>query len=172
MPNYSRNLLKFSLTLKTKQKWAIFAPHQRFQKTRAQNPQGRQFWPLTILASSTYLIHPDTHQQSTLYKNEKQKTTATLSARSPLKMERQLFILGLSAIFVGAALGHGMLWDPPNRSSYWRIDPSYPANYDDNQNYCGGMTVSSSYIAAGQGNSETLATSRDVGVRPRCVETN
>lgn len=44
------------------------------------------------------------------------------------------------ALFEGA-LGHGMVMDPPNRSSMWRFDPEAPPNYEDDQNYCGGMTV-------------------------------
>jgi len=36
---------------------------------------------------------------------------------------------------------HGMMLDPPNRSSLWRFDSSAPANYEDNQNFCGGFGV-------------------------------
>lgn len=38
--------------------------------------------------------------------------------------------------------GHGMMLDPPNRSSLWRFNKSFPANYNDNENFCGGMGVS------------------------------
>lgn len=38
--------------------------------------------------------------------------------------------------------GHGMLIDPPNRSSVWRFYPGFPINYNDNQNFCGGYSVS------------------------------
>ncbi|XP_044745595.1 uncharacterized protein LOC123307378 [Coccinella septempunctata] len=38
-------------------------------------------------------------------------------------------------------LGHGMMLEPPNRSSLWRFYPNVPANYDDDGNFCGGMTV-------------------------------
>jgi hypothetical protein len=38
--------------------------------------------------------------------------------------------------------GHGMMLEPPNRSSLWRFDPTAPPNYDDNQNFCGGVAVS------------------------------
>lgn len=51
-----------------------------------------------------------------------------------------LAFVGLVALFVGVK-GHGMVMDPPNRSSMWRFDPSAPINWDDDQNYCGGMTV-------------------------------
>lgn len=40
--------------------------------------------------------------------------------------------------------GHGMMLDPPNRSSLWRFDGESPINYDDNQNFCGGFYVSKS----------------------------
>ncbi|EFA07372.2 uncharacterized protein LOC657063 [Tribolium castaneum] len=36
--------------------------------------------------------------------------------------------------------GHGMMLEPPNRSSLWRFDPTAPVNYNDNQNYCGGAS--------------------------------
>jgi len=37
--------------------------------------------------------------------------------------------------------GHGMMLDPPNRSSLWRFDSDAPINYNDNENFCGGYTV-------------------------------
>nr|CAD7397917.1 unnamed protein product [Timema cristinae] len=39
------------------------------------------------------------------------------------------------------ASGHGMLWWPPNRASMWRFGYNTPANYNDNQMFCGGKTV-------------------------------
>ncbi|CAH1365703.1 hypothetical protein MTP99_001969 [Tenebrio molitor] len=42
---------------------------------------------------------------------------------------------------IGHISGHGMMLDPPNRSSLWRYNPKAPVNYDDDQNYCGGMNV-------------------------------
>lgn len=36
---------------------------------------------------------------------------------------------------------HGMLMNPISRGSRWRVDPSAPRNYDDNQLYCGGFNV-------------------------------
>lgn len=42
--------------------------------------------------------------------------------------------------------GHGMLVDPPNRSTLWRFDDSFPVNWDDNQNFCGGFSVSNFYL--------------------------
>lgn len=38
---------------------------------------------------------------------------------------------------------HGMLVDPVNRSSMWRKGYNTPANYEDNQLFCGGRSVSS-----------------------------
>lgn len=37
--------------------------------------------------------------------------------------------------------GHGMMLDPPNRSSLWRYDPTAPINYNDNEVFCGGFGV-------------------------------
>ncbi|XP_069672283.1 uncharacterized protein [Periplaneta americana] len=36
---------------------------------------------------------------------------------------------------------HGMLMDPVNRASMWRVGYNTPENYEDNQNYCGGFQV-------------------------------
>lgn len=38
--------------------------------------------------------------------------------------------------------GHGILLDPPGRSSLWRFFPDQPTNYDDNGINCGGFAVS------------------------------
>lgn len=38
-------------------------------------------------------------------------------------------------------VGHGMLLDPPGRSSMWRFGFSTPINYDDNSLFCGGFAV-------------------------------
>ncbi|XP_074042485.1 uncharacterized protein isoform X2 [Leptinotarsa decemlineata] len=37
--------------------------------------------------------------------------------------------------------GHGMMLDPPNRSSLWRYTSLAPTNVNDNQNFCGGFGV-------------------------------
>lgn len=39
-------------------------------------------------------------------------------------------------------VGHGMVHDPVNRATRWRYDRSAPADYDDNQLFCGGFAVS------------------------------
>jgi hypothetical protein len=46
------------------------------------------------------------------------------------------------AILIAFALGHGRLISPPGRSSMWRYGYNTPANYDDNQMFCGGFYVS------------------------------
>lgn len=60
------------------------------------------------------------------------------------KMKQIVLLLGTLLLVWCArdAAGHGMLVDPPNRSSLWRFDASFPVNWDDNQNYCGGFNVS------------------------------
>ncbi|RZB84929.1 uncharacterized protein BDFB_010861 [Asbolus verrucosus] len=54
-----------------------------------------------------------------------------------------LLIAGLLAFcfLIEQISGHGMMLEPPNRSSLWRFDSSAPVNYDDNQNFCGGLSV-------------------------------
>lgn len=47
----------------------------------------------------------------------------------------------LLIVFFKEAESHGMMLDPPNRSSMWRFDSTAPVNNDDNQLYCGGMNV-------------------------------
>lgn len=52
-----------------------------------------------------------------------------------------LFVLAVAA--VANVAGHGMMLEPPQRSSMWRFGYNVPANYDDNGLFCGGVTVSS-----------------------------
>ncbi|CAD6991693.1 uncharacterized protein LOC101452679 isoform X1 [Ceratitis capitata] len=47
----------------------------------------------------------------------------------------------LSYFYIDSVFGHGMMLDPPGRSSRWRYNSSAPVNYDDNGLNCGGMTV-------------------------------
>ena len=56
----------------------------------------------------------------------------------------QLVVLSI-AVLLDVAQGHGMMLDPPGRSSRWRYDSSAPTNYNDNANYCGGYGVSYVY---------------------------
>ncbi|CAH1163500.1 unnamed protein product [Phaedon cochleariae] len=44
-------------------------------------------------------------------------------------------------LFVHEIAGHGMMLDPPNRSSIWRYNSSAIPNYNDNENFCGGFMV-------------------------------
>ncbi|KAJ3649523.1 hypothetical protein Zmor_021263 [Zophobas morio] len=44
------------------------------------------------------------------------------------------------SVLVTETFGHGMMLEPPNRSSLWRSDSSAPPNYSDNQVYCGGLS--------------------------------
>jgi len=38
--------------------------------------------------------------------------------------------------------GHGRLLEPPSRASMWRFGFQTPIDYNDNQLFCGGFTVS------------------------------
>ena len=37
--------------------------------------------------------------------------------------------------------GHGRLMEPPSRASMWRLGYPNPADYNDNQGFCGGFQV-------------------------------
>ena len=54
--------------------------------------------------------------------------------------------VALLLVILGSAVnhiqGHGRLIDPPSRASAWRYGFNTPANYNDNQLYCGGKQVS------------------------------
>ncbi|RZC34815.1 Chitin bind 3 domain containing protein, partial [Asbolus verrucosus] len=56
-------------------------------------------------------------------------------------MWAKLLTLALLCLYMRHILGHGMMLDPPNRSSLWRYYDNTPINYDDNQNFCGGRAV-------------------------------
>lgn len=55
-------------------------------------------------------------------------------------------VKGLILVFVVYLVkdisGHGMMLDPPGRSSMWRFNHSVTPNYRDNENFCGGAYVS------------------------------
>lgn len=54
-------------------------------------------------------------------------------------------LLSVALLLLIMVLGsheHGMLIDPVNRSSMWRYGFNTPANYEDNQLFCGGRSVS------------------------------
>ncbi|GJQ81048.1 hypothetical protein Trydic_g21857 [Trypoxylus dichotomus] len=44
-----------------------------------------------------------------------------------------------SIVILNGVDGHGMMTSPPGRSSVWRFFSGFPANYNDNANYCGGL---------------------------------
>lgn len=50
-------------------------------------------------------------------------------------------ILILIALLPYSVRGHGRLMDPPSRSSMWRLGFETPANYNDNELFCGGFGV-------------------------------
>lgn len=43
--------------------------------------------------------------------------------------------------FLGLVNGHGSLIEPPSRASMWRYGYKTPANFNDNQLFCGGFWV-------------------------------
>lgn len=45
-------------------------------------------------------------------------------------------------LHVEEVLGHGMLLEPVNRGSMWRDGYPTRINYNDNENFCGGFSVS------------------------------
>ncbi|XP_067621799.1 uncharacterized protein [Eurosta solidaginis] len=53
----------------------------------------------------------------------------------------RFFILAAFSCCSRFVRGHGMMLDPPGRSSRWRFNASAPKNYDDNGLNCGGMTT-------------------------------
>ena len=57
---------------------------------------------------------------------------------------RAYFALTLAFVVFDNTYGHGTLLDPINRSSVWRLRKyDVPINYNDNENFCGGLSVSS-----------------------------
>ncbi|XP_018560922.1 uncharacterized protein LOC108903288 [Anoplophora glabripennis] len=52
-----------------------------------------------------------------------------------------LFLLVGTILCFEQASGHGMMLDPSNRASLWRVYDSLPKNYQDNQFFCGGFQV-------------------------------
>ena len=62
--------------------------------------------------------------------------TSTMSLRASL--------LILFCVVAGRVHGHGLMTDPPQRSSLWRYFPGqgFEENYNDNELFCGGLSVS------------------------------
>ena len=66
-------------------------------------------------------------------------------------------VLQIGLVFIPAIKGHGILKEPPGRSSMWRFGFSNPTNYNDNQLYCGGRDVSIlSYLSSNYEKGETF----------------
>ncbi|XP_008211706.2 uncharacterized protein LOC103316982 [Nasonia vitripennis] len=63
---------------------------------------------------------------------EQRKTMAIVK----LLLASAVLVAGLQVIY-----GHGMVMDPVNRSSAWKKGFKTPVNYDDNEIYCGGISV-------------------------------
>ncbi|KAJ8924205.1 hypothetical protein NQ315_006996 [Exocentrus adspersus] len=61
---------------------------------------------------------------------------------------KSCLLLLVAAVIAREVVGHGMMLDPPNRSSMWRynIERAIP-NYVDDENYCGGYDE---YVATGE----------------------
>lgn len=58
-------------------------------------------------------------------------------------MQLKLISLSVVLIVLKEVYSHGMVLEPINRSSIWRVNSSFPENYEDNQNFCGGFGVNS-----------------------------
>ena len=59
---------------------------------------------------------------------------------------RSVLVLGCLGLVIlvnqpSNVAGHGRLMDPPQRSSMWRVGFDVPANYQDNELFCGGFNV-------------------------------
>ena len=50
-------------------------------------------------------------------------------------------LLMCTAAILNGADGHGMLWEPPGRSTMWRRGFKTPMNPNDNELNCGGFEV-------------------------------
>lgn len=57
-------------------------------------------------------------------------------------MKYLLSVALLLAIGLQQIDAHGMMLNPPSRSSRWRYDSSAPQNWNDNELFCGGLYVS------------------------------
>ncbi|CAG5117041.1 unnamed protein product [Candidula unifasciata] len=53
----------------------------------------------------------------------------------------QEFIVSCLTALLVPVLGHGRLWEPPSRSSMWRLGYDSPINYQDMELFCGGVGV-------------------------------
>lgn len=62
-----------------------------------------------------------------------------------LNMVSQFFWVIFSCYFSVEVTGHGYMIVPPNRASLWRIDSTQPADFNDNEYFCGGYNVSTMF---------------------------
>jgi hypothetical protein len=60
---------------------------------------------------------------------------------------REIAIISILITFVK---GHGYLMDPPSRNSAWRVDSSFPIDYDDNGLSFNAVCGSPRHSAAGK----------------------
>lgn len=57
-----------------------------------------------------------------------------------------LALLAVSSV-LAVVYSHGMVLDPVARGSRWRYSPGAPENFEDNQLFCGGFTVSVLFLS-------------------------
>ncbi|XP_012275596.1 uncharacterized protein LOC105697126 [Orussus abietinus] len=58
-----------------------------------------------------------------------------------MKYSRGCTLLLLVTVGLVEVYGHGMLMNPVNRGSAWRLGFDTPTNWNDNENYCGGFST-------------------------------
>jgi hypothetical protein len=63
------------------------------------------------------------------------------NSRIETRMAVKSILLLVVLAYLEEASGHGMMLEPPNRGSLWRFDWQQPANYNDNEFFCGGVVV-------------------------------
>lgn len=59
-----------------------------------------------------------------------------------------VFLSIITSVAIVEVLGHGYMFSPINRASRWRLYPTnwdIPHNYEDNQYFCGGYSVSAKF---------------------------
>lgn len=67
------------------------------------------------------------------------------SVEMELKNRSVMLLVTIFGCQISSIYAHGMLMDPVSRGSRWRIDPSAPHDYNDNELSCGGLTVSEAF---------------------------
>ena len=64
-----------------------------------------------------------------------------------MKLGRPYKVIGLLFIYLTSVCGHGRLMEPVSRASAWRKGFPNPADYNDNEGYCGGYSVRTSLVS-------------------------